>query len=68
MLKTRAFSHPPLSANVAYKAHVAQSCANTNIKPMQQESSLSSLNMIHHAMFSFHTDVKLKKKVKKKRK
>ena len=24
---------------LAYQAHVAQSCANTNIKPMQQESS-----------------------------
>jgi hypothetical protein len=27
---------------LAYQAYVAQSCANTNIKPMQQESSLFS--------------------------
>jgi hypothetical protein len=27
---------------LAYQAHVAQLCANTNIKPRQQESSLFS--------------------------
>ena len=40
----------------AYQAHVAQLCANTNIKPMHKNPP-SSLNMIHHALFSFIIDV-----------
>lgn len=36
-----ALSHPPVPM-LAYQAHVEQSCATTNIKPMQQEASLVS--------------------------
>jgi len=38
------FSHSLLSTMLAYQAHVAQSHANKNIKPMQQECSLSCQN------------------------
>ena len=50
---------------LAYETHVVQSCANINIKPMPEESSLFSQYDPSCSLF-FLTNVKLKKKVKNK--
>ena len=51
---------------LAYQARVAQSCANTNMKPMQQESSLFSQYDPSCSLFLPHR-WKTQKKVKKER-
>ena len=65
MLEFKAFSHSPLSANVCMSSTCCTIMANTNINPMQQDSSLFSQDDPSCSYFLPHQCRKVNKVMKK---